>query len=337
MRSFVTTVQFGVNSLQANYQDLDSLSSGNWQSVQVLVLNQKLDLSDMYYLTKGQLPQLTSLQLRLVDCQYTSAQLGRGEWPLLHTTNLSNSFISATVMSGIKHGNWPRMRQMILRNCRLHFQAIIHLTDASWQHLELIDLRGNDLDGQDMANLSRGRWPSLATLNAGNLVEPAAWTHLLAGQWPQLKLLCLAATWPSARANKGVSQPGLHSVGPCSGLPALQHCQIYQPHVDQSLAASVVSSWQASLCSLDLTKCNITGAALQAFCQAHWSCLTTLILSRTGVDAAGIGHLVRAKMPVLQHLQMGWCVGMDAEAFEQLSASRWPELGAVAPKAEFER
>ena len=330
VRSFVTTVRFGVNSVQANYQDLDSLSSGNWQNVQMLELNQTLDLSDMYYLTKGQLPQLISLQLRFVDCQYTSEQLARGEWPLLQTLNLSRSFISATVMSRIKHGKWPCLRQLILCDCRLKFQAISHLTDASWQQLELIDLRGNALDGRDMANLSRGTWPSLATLDAGILLEPAAWTHLLTGQWPQLKQLTLAAIWPSVRTDIGLPQPAFHTNGACSDLPALQHCQIYQPQMSQSLAASLVSSWQANLCSLDLANCNVTGTALQPFRQAHWRSLTTLILSYTGVDAAGIGHLVRAKMPVLQNLRLDWCVGMDADAFQQLSASCWPELRYLA-------
>ena len=311
--------------LRAVVYDLHKLGTGNWLNLQTLVLQQTLDAPEVCYLTEGQLPQLTSLQLRLTDCLYASGLLAVGKWPLLQKLNLSHSRLSVIAMGGIKHGKWPGMRELLLHNCRLDYQAISHLTDASWHQLQLMDLRGNDLDGRDLANLSVGRWPSLATLHAGNILEPVAWNHLLAGQWPQLEKLTLTAKWPSVPAATGFPRPDPYSVGP-SRFSALKHLHIYQPQFCQSLAASLVSSWQATLCSLDLKGCDITGAALQPFGQAHWPNLTTLILSCTDVDAEGIGHIVRGKMPMLQLLNLSLCQGMDAAAFRQLSASRWPEL-----------
>ena len=154
-------------------------------------------------------------------------------------------------------------------------------------------------------------------------------TRWLAGQWPLLKELTFTAKWPSVPASIGFSQARVYAVGPLRGLPAVKHCRIHQPFC-QSLAACLVSSWHTNLGSLDLAGCDISGAALQPFDRVRWPCLTELRLSKSKLDAEAMGYALTGKMPVLQHLVLERCKGMDAAAFQQLSKSFLPQLKVLA-------
>ena len=83
VHNFATTMKFSVSSVQASQYDLHKLGTGNWLNLQTLVLQQTLDAPEVCSLIEGQLPQLTSLQLRLTNCLYASGLLAVGKWPLL--------------------------------------------------------------------------------------------------------------------------------------------------------------------------------------------------------------------------------------------------------------
>lgn len=121
-------------------------------------------------------------------------------------------------MAEVKRGSWPALKQLVLHSCRLNSRAIAHLTEAQWTSLELIDLHDNPMDAQDMANLAAGFWPSLTTLNAGTLLEQAAWRNLISGRWPKLQRLACIAEWPLA-SPEGYSQSILAPWCPTRGAP----------------------------------------------------------------------------------------------------------------------
>ena len=183
VHSFIPSLTIGSNAANSSPYDIFLLAKGNWANLNTLILKQPLQLGEILDLTCAHLPLLASLKAHIQGrSTLPFSQLAIGNWPLLRLLNLSNSHLTAAAMAEVERGRWPALKQLVLHSCRLNFRAIAHLTEAQWTKLELIDLHDNPMEAQDMANLTVGFWPSLTTLNAGTLLEQAAWGNLITGQ-----------------------------------------------------------------------------------------------------------------------------------------------------------
>ena len=210
VHSFIPSLTIGGNAATSSPYDIFLLAKGNWANLETLILKQPLQLGEVLDLTRGHLPLLASLEAHIQGrSTLPFSQLATGKWPLLRLLNLSNSHLTAAAMAKVKRGRWPALKQLVLHSCRLNFGAIAHLTETQWTNLELIDLHDNPMEAQDMANLTAGFWPSLTTLNAGTLLEQAAWGNLITGQ-PDY--------WAMAKSAKAGVHCGLASSGIYTGL-----------------------------------------------------------------------------------------------------------------------
>lgn len=347
VHSFIQALTIKRDSPLSSPYDVLLLAKGNWKHLQTLVLQQPLGFGEVLDLTRGQLPLLSSLEAHIQGRSTLSfAQFATGKWPLLKALNLSNSCLSPPAMAELKRGKWLPLMQLVLQNCRLVSESIANLTDAKWNRLQLLDLHKNDMEAQDIANLALGPWPNLTTLHAGNLLQPAAWHQLMACTWPKLLSLTFTAEWPeldeSLTVAKGLQLSFLRdshllnkqmAEQPGKGLPALKHCQIYQPCLHSALAASVTMTWHAKLSKLCLAGCDVSGAALRPVSEKTWPCLQELDLGCVDIDCDGMCFLVWAKMPTLQVLRLDHSNGMNAATFAQLGNSDWPKLESLSLKA----
>ena len=203
VHSFIPSLTLGDSAATSSPYDVFLLAKGSWCNLQTLVLKQPLQLGEVLDLTRGHLPFLSSLEAHIQGrSTLPFSQFATGNWPLLKTLKLSNSYLTSAAMAEVKRGKWPALQQLVLRSCRLNSTAIAHLTEAKWTNLELIDLYDNPMDAEDMANLAAGFWPKLTTLDAGTLLEQAAWGNLITGRWPQLQFLKCTAEWPLQQSQK---------------------------------------------------------------------------------------------------------------------------------------
>lgn len=327
---FAPSLTIGTCAAISSPCDVFLLAKGDWHNLQTLVLKQPLELEQVLDLTCSYLPLLSSLEAQIQTRSTLSfSQLATGSWPLLEILNLSDSHLSTAAMAKVKRGKWPALRQLVLHRCRLDSKAVAHLTEANWHCLERLDLHGNELDAQDMACLASGFWPNLSILNAGQLLEHAAWCNLMTAAWPGLQSLAFTAEWPPQITEDCEGALHLHLLGPASSFPALSHCQIFQPVLCQFLVGGITNAWQGQLCTLQLTGCDITTAASYCISAGHWPVLQELDLQSTHVDAEVMFHLAKAKMPALRVLRLDNSTGLDPAAFAQLALGDWPILSCL--------
>ena len=96
---FVPTLTIGTLSAPSQPSDLLLLAKGSWRNLTTLVLQQPMDTPAVEYLTRGELPLLSSLKICIQNHLMAAfAQLTKGKWPMLEKLNLSKTYLSAEAM-----------------------------------------------------------------------------------------------------------------------------------------------------------------------------------------------------------------------------------------------
>ncbi len=98
-------------------------------------------------------------------------------------------------------------------------------------------------------------------------------------------------------------------------------------HLTPEACSSLSDIHWPGLHNLDLSDCSLDATALHGLSKAVWSNLVSLDMSQNLLGGLAVHHLVSARLSLLSLKLRG--AGLDAAAFEYLSAGNWPSLSRL--------
>lgn len=242
-----------------------------------------------------------------VHDERASETLLHGNWPRLHTLDLSRIRLCRRFFERVVQGNWRlQLKHLSLAHTSLDLAAISHLVHFQAQ-LESLDIGHNKMPPECMKVLSQGRWQHLKHLNCGGCkLDREAFEYLLQANWPILQSLKIVNP-PTYTMHRELGEDGscLREAG--------------------NLASTCSRKWRY-LTVLDLTSLKLTVAMLNQLAQGRWSSLRRSCLPRYDLDASAACHvLLRGNWPVLQEF-IAAQNKLQAVDVSQLIECYWPRL-----------
>ena len=187
--------------------------------------------------------------------------------------------------------------------------------------LECLQLEGNFMEALAFWRFGKGASLLLEVLHAGDGLTCAAWACMMRGKWPHMQSVSVGSGSLLVASYKFLSTPHCWS--------DLRKCVIWECRISAPIIAWIAQKWSHPLQTIDLTHCQIPGAAFQPFATADWRALKELHLRSASVDATAMSHLVRAKMSSLEILNLASNPGMNLAAFAELAQGDWPVMHSL--------
>lgn len=337
VHNYATAIKVVMRSEPSSAQRIDVIKllvEGNWmrlrhlrlafsQRQQMLPWVYKLDLSAEVIspLINGAWPDLTTLDLSWNRLNHEGiAVLAKANWPKLSSLNLTGTDLhkaSIRQLLTASQSTLHSLQCLNLGNNMLNRGAVKMLVNSCCAQLTALELN-KSISTADIGLLTNAHLPLLQHLNVGSKNLQAAGISLLVeGQWPQLKHLDLRLNdvgWQGMQYLHQSEWPLLESLDLSYNALGLDACQDL---------ARLKSGW-SHLRHFCLVHCLLTGECIAALLKGDWRSLQHLSLASNSCVVNELRRLTTAKLPTLQHLDLGRSsFHCSVKALIQLASAGW--------------
>ena len=213
----------------------------------------------VFCLNIADFPCLRKLKLAIVGIDnFPFKLLAKENWPELLSLDLSNTHISADAMEDLKNGNWLLLEEVTMRYCGLDAKSIAHLVEANWPCLKCLQLEGDFMEALAFWRLGKGAWSLLEVLHAIDGLTCAAWACMMRGNWPHMQSVSVGS------GSMSVSSCRMPNTPNCCWSD-LKQCVTWESYISAPIIAWIARAWSHRLQTIDLTHCQIPGAAFRPF------------------------------------------------------------------------
>jgi len=217
--------------------------------------------------------------------------------------------------------NWPELQTIVMQDVQIvkgqDAGTMWQLVCASLPSLTQLDLSQNYVTNAMVDQLALRQWP---LLSIGVGVDIGIFQSLEKADWPKLQVLSFEE---ADTVDVGIDNKTCVTV---HWWQQMKTFTMIDSEVDLPLLSWLLQPWGPTIVCMNLSRSQLVSEAFGLLSKAYFPALSTLILSRTGMDGHNMSILADGSWPALTHLELDSNVDFDETALLALISAHLPKL-----------